>query len=113
MVLSIGADRVIDYTQEAFTKSGQRYDVVFDCIGNHSLATYRRVLNHQGVYIGAGGPGSRWLLGLVARPIAILVLSRFVSQDLAVFLAKPRHEDLIYIRDLIAGGRGAQVRERR
>ena len=112
MVRSIGADRVIDYTQEDFTKSGQRYDVVFDCIGNHSLATCRRVLNHQGVYIGAGGPGSRWLLGLVARPIAILVLSRFVSQDLAVFLAKPRHEDLTYIRDLMAAGRVTPVIDR-
>src|SRR5262249_38478990 len=112
MVQSIGADRVIDYTQEAFTKSGQRYDVVFDCIGNHSLAACRRVLNHQGVYIGVGGPGSRWLLGLVARPIAIVVLSRFVSQDLSVFLAKPRREDLTYVPDLMAAGRVTPVIDR-
>ena len=112
MVRSIGADRVIDYTQEDFTTGDRRYDIVFDCIGNHSLSACRRVLNHEGVYVGVGGPGSRWLLGLVARPIAILVLSRFVSQELAVFLAKPRKEDLIYIRDLMAAGRITPVIDR-
>jgi NADPH:quinone reductase-like Zn-dependent oxidoreductase len=104
LVRSIGADRVIDYTQESFTTGDRRYDIVFDCIGNHSLSACRRVLTHNGVYVGAGGPGSRWLLGLLARPIAILVVSRFVSQDLAVFLARPRHEDLTCIRDFMAAG---------
>ena len=112
MVRSIGADRVIDYTREDFTKGDRRYDIVFDCVGNHSLSAVRRVLNREGVYVGVGGPGSRWLLGLVARPIAILVLSRFVSQELAVFLAKPRSEDLIYIRDLMAAGRITPVIDR-
>ena len=112
MVRSIGADRVIDYTQEDFTRGDRSYDIVFDCIGNHSLSACRRVLNHEGVYVGVGGPGSRWLLGLVARPIAILVLSRFVSQELAVFLAKPRKDDLIYIRDLMAAGRITPVIDR-
>jgi NADPH:quinone reductase-like Zn-dependent oxidoreductase len=112
MVGSIGADRVIDYTQEDFTQGGRRYDIVFDCIGNHSLSACRRVLTRKGVYIGAGGPGSRWLLGLLARPVAILVLSRFVSQDLAVFLAKPRQKDLLYIRDLMAAGRITPVIDR-
>jgi NADPH:quinone reductase-like Zn-dependent oxidoreductase len=111
-VRSIGADRVIDYAQEDFTSGDRRYDIVFDCIGNHSLSACRRVLNHEGVYVGVGGPVSRWLLGLAARPIAILVLSRFVSQELAVFLAKPRKEDLIYIRDLMAAGRITPVIDR-
>src|SRR5204863_592504 len=48
MVRSIGADRVIDYTQEDFTKSGQRYDLIFDLVANHSLLACRRVLNHKG-----------------------------------------------------------------
>jgi NADPH:quinone reductase-like Zn-dependent oxidoreductase len=104
LVRSIGADRVIDYTQEDFTTGERRYNVVFDCIGNHSLSACRRALTRTGVYVGVGGPGSRWLLGLVARPVAILVVSRFVSQDLAVFLAKPRREDLVCIRDLLAAG---------
>lgn len=55
MVRSIGADRVIDYTREDFTSSGQRYDIILDCIGNHSLSEYRRVLNPKGIYVGIGG----------------------------------------------------------
>ena len=112
MVRSIGADRVIDYAREDFTTGDRRYDIVFDCIGNHTLSACRRVLNHEGVYLGVGGPGSRWLLGLAARPIAMLVLSRFVSQELTVFIAKPRREDLNYIRDLMAAGRITPVIDR-
>ena len=55
MVRSIGADHVIDYTQEDFTKSGQRYDLIFDCVGNHSLSACRRVLNPKGICIMVGG----------------------------------------------------------
>ena len=51
MVRSIGADRVVDYTHEDFTKSGQRYDLFFDCIGNHSLSVCRRVLDDKGIYV--------------------------------------------------------------
>ena len=54
MVRSIGADCVIDYTQEDFTKRGQSYDLMLDCIGNHSLSACRRVLNPSGIYIPAG-----------------------------------------------------------
>src|SRR6267154_1536413 len=61
MVRSIGADRVIDYTREDFTKSGQRYDLFFDCVGNHSLFACMRVLNPGGICIVVGGPNGRWL----------------------------------------------------
>ena len=56
MVRSIGADQVIDYTQEDFTKSGQRYDLIFDCVGNHSLSACRRVLNPKGTLVMVGAP---------------------------------------------------------
>jgi NADPH:quinone reductase-like Zn-dependent oxidoreductase len=59
MVRSIGADRVIDYTREDFTKIGQGYDVILDSIGNHSLSACRRVLNPCGIYIVNGGPDGR------------------------------------------------------
>src|ERR1700733_273068 len=62
MVRSIGADQVIDYTQEDFTKSGQRYDLLFDAVGNHSLFACRRVLTPKGVLIMAGGEGGRWMV---------------------------------------------------
>ena len=67
LVRSAGADRVIDYTREDFTEGKRRYDVFFDLIGNHSVPSCRRVLTPAGTYIAAGGPGSRWLIGLIAR----------------------------------------------
>ena len=113
MVRSLGADRVIDYTREDFTKGGQRYDLLFDCIGNHSLSACRRVLNPRGIYVGVGGPGSRWLIGLLARPVKMLVLSRFVSQRLVTFLARPNKEDLTAIRELMATGKITPVIDKR
>ncbi len=57
MVRSIGAKQVIDYTREDFTKSGQRYDLILDCVGNHSLLAHRRALNPNGVCVVAGAKG--------------------------------------------------------
>src|SRR5580658_3072172 len=77
MVRSIGADRVVDYTQEDFTKSGQRYDLIFDSVGNHSLLACRRVLVPKGILIMVGAPSDARLIGLLARLIGALVLSLF------------------------------------
>ena len=112
MVRSIGADRVIDYTQEDFTKSGQRYDLFFDCVGNHSLLACRRVLNPKGIYILVGGPGGRWL-GPLARMLKTLVLSWFVSQKLVLFLAKPSKEDLIVMHEIMKAGKVTPVIDKR
>ena len=85
MVRSIGADQVIDYTQEDFTKSGQRYDLIFDCVGNHSLSACRRVLNPKGIL----RHGRRTERSVDDRSSGscdqALVLSRFVSQKLVGF----------------------------
>jgi NADPH:quinone reductase-like Zn-dependent oxidoreductase len=113
MVRSIGADHVIDYTRKDFTNCAQGYDLFFDCIGNHSLSASRRVINPQGIYLGVGGPGSRWILGLMARPIKILILSRFTSQKLIVFLARPNKEDLTLMRELMAAEKIRPVIDRR
>ncbi|MGD0793301.1 MAG: NAD(P)-dependent alcohol dehydrogenase [Terriglobales bacterium] len=115
MVRSIGADRVIDYTQEDFTKSGQRYDLFFDCVGNHSLLACRRVLNPKGIYIPVGGEGGRWMIGPLARSITARVLSRFVSQKLvAFFLARLSKEgDLTIMRDLMEAGKVTPVIDKR
>ena len=113
MVRSIGADRVIDYTQEDFTKNGQRYDVFFDCIGQHSLSTCRRVLNDKGIYVGAGGPSDRWMIGPIARLIKSFVVSRLGSQKLGGLLAKVNKEDLTILRELIQTGKVTPVIDRR
>ncbi len=104
MVRSIGADQVVDYSQEDFTKSGQRYDILLDCVGNHSLLSCRSVLTPQGICIMAGGSAGRWMIRAVARVVTALVLSQFVSQNLVMFLAKPNKKDLTIIRKLMAAG---------
>ena len=113
MVRSIGADRVIDYTQEDFTKSRQTYDLFFDCVGNHSLSACRRVLKPKGIYIMVGAPNNARLIGLLARLIGVLVLSRFVSQKLVTFLARLNKEDLTIVGELMATRKVTPVIDRR
>jgi NADPH:quinone reductase-like Zn-dependent oxidoreductase len=113
MVRSIGADQVIDYTQEDFTKSGRRYDLIFDCVVNHSLSACRRVLNPKGIYIMVGAPDSRWMIGLLARPIKALVLSPFVSQKFVMFIARSSKEDLTIMHELMKAGKVTPVIDKR
>ena len=109
MIRSIGADRAIDYTVEDFTKSSQRYDVILDCIGNHPLSACRRVLNPQGIYVQAGGPTSRWMLGVLARLVTMRVRSRFASQKTVMVGAKPTKEDLTTLHNLMKSGKVTPV----
>jgi NADPH:quinone reductase-like Zn-dependent oxidoreductase len=105
MVRSIGADHVIDYTREDFTKGGQCYDLIFDCVGNHSLSAYRHVLSPKGILIMAGELSGRGMTGIVARLVTALVLSWFASQKLVAFLARPNKEDLTIMHDLMKAGK--------
>jgi NADPH:quinone reductase-like Zn-dependent oxidoreductase len=113
MVRSIGADRVIDYTQEDFTKTGQRYDLILDCVGNHSLLTCRRFLTPKGIHVGVGGPSGPWMIGPLARAITGPVLSWFVSQKFLTFMVKSNKEDLTIMRELMATGKVTPVIDRR
>ena len=111
MVRAIGADQVIDYTREDFTKSGQRYDLILDCIGNRSLSAYRRVLNPKGKYIAVGGPDGRWL-GPLAPMLKALMLSPFVSQKLIMLISRVSKEDLTIISELMEAGKVTPVIDR-
>jgi NADPH:quinone reductase-like Zn-dependent oxidoreductase len=111
MVRSIGADRVIDYTVENFTQGGQRYDLIFDCMGNQPLGSCRRVLDRKGTYIVIGGPNGRWI-GPVAPFVKAMIVSPFVGQKLAGFSAKETAEDLRFIGGLIEGGKVMPVIDR-
>ena len=113
MVRSIGADRVIDYTLEDFTKSASRYDLFFDGVGNHSLSASRRVLNPKGIYIGAGGTTDNWTIGPLLRAVSSLVLSLFGDQKLLMLLAKPSKEDLAWMREHMESGEITPVIDRR
>lgn len=105
MVRSIGADHVIDYTKEDYTRTGQRYDLLVDIAGNRTLAECRRVLAPAGVLVGVGAPDNGRWLGPAARAMKIVLLSPVVSQRLTVFLAQQRRDDLAFLRDLIEAGK--------
>ena len=111
MVRSIGADRVIDYTQEDFTQRTERYDVILDCISNHSLLAYRRILNPHGRLIIVGGPSKFWIILILA--LKALVLSRFVSQKFGMFVAKSNKDDLAVLRELMETGKVTPVIDKR
>ena len=113
MVRSIGADHVIDYTREDFTKCGQRYDLIFDCVGNHSLSACRRVLEPKGILIIAGEMSGRGMFGILARVITALVQSRFMSQKAVTFLARPNKGDLLIMHSLMEAGKVKPVIDRR
>jgi NADPH:quinone reductase-like Zn-dependent oxidoreductase len=113
MVRSIGANQVIDYTQEDFTKSGQRFDLILDCVVNHSLSACRRVLYPKGRYVIVGAPNSRWMISLLARPLKALVLSRFVSQKFVMLIARLNREDLTVMRELMEAGKVTPIIDRR
>lgn len=103
LVRSLGADHVVDYTREDFTKSARRYDVILDLIGNHSLTECRRALSRTGTLVLSSGTGGR-VLGPMGRILRALALSPFISQNLRTFTATPGQAALDELRDLIEAG---------
>ena len=111
MVRSIGADRVIDYSREDFTKGAEQYDLIFDLAANHSLLACRRVLGSNGIYVLVGGPKNVWTF--MSRALKGLVLSRLVSQNFITFIARVRSEDLSILGELIATSKVTPIIDRR
>jgi NADPH:quinone reductase-like Zn-dependent oxidoreductase len=103
MIRSMGADRVIDYTQADFTQSGERYDIILDCIGNRSLSACRRVLNSKGIIVLVGAPDRA--TGIVARVIGALVWSLFGTKKMVFFIARINKEDLTTVGEFMAAGK--------
>jgi NADPH:quinone reductase-like Zn-dependent oxidoreductase len=112
LVRSIGADAVIDYTKDNFTERPERYDLIIDNVGNHSLFAFRRILEPDGKYIMVGGPSGRWIDPL-PRVVRAMVISSVVSQDMHMFISELRQPDLIVLRDLMAAGKVTPVIDRR
>jgi NADPH:quinone reductase-like Zn-dependent oxidoreductase len=112
LVRSIGADRVVDYTQEDVVESGQKYDLIFQLAGTRSPSDLRRALTPTGALVLSSGDSSGRWLGPVSRILKAIVLSRFVKQRLSPFLAKSNTEDLETLRELIEAGRVTPVIER-
>jgi NADPH:quinone reductase-like Zn-dependent oxidoreductase len=102
-VRSLGADLVIDYTGENFASGEVRYDVIFDLVGNRSLAECRRALTRRGTLVLASGNGGR-VLGPIRRMLAAMLLSMFVTQNLRPLSAVASGRDLEVLRELIEAG---------
>jgi NADPH:quinone reductase-like Zn-dependent oxidoreductase len=113
LVRSIGADHVIDYTKQDFTNGTERYDLILDCVGNHSFSEYCRVLNPKGKIVGAGGKTDNWMLEPIGRMISTAVQSLFVSQKQLSIFAKMNQADLLAMNELIASGKVKPVIDRR
>lgn len=112
MVRSIGADHVIDYTQEDYTESGKQYDLIVDMVGNHSLQENRRALAPAGKLVMVGGPKGDWLAPMI-RPLKAMMLSPFLEQELVMILATLRSDDLAILGELMQTGDVTPVIDRR
>jgi NADPH:quinone reductase-like Zn-dependent oxidoreductase len=112
LVRSIGADHVIDYTQEDFADGRNRYDVILDIAGNRSLSHLRRALAPEGTLVIVGGEGGGRWLGGNDRQLRAQVLSPFVRQKLGTFISKERKEDLEELRELLEAGKVIPVLDR-
>jgi 2-desacetyl-2-hydroxyethyl bacteriochlorophyllide A dehydrogenase len=106
---SIGADHVIDYTQEDFTRSGLRYDLILGANAHHSVFDYKRALNPNGIFVMAGGGLARILQAALLGPL----LSRLGRKKMRFFIARVNAKDLVFLKDLMEAGNLVPVIDRR
>src|ERR1051326_3805560 len=114
LVKSLGADHVIDYTKEDFTKGAERYDVMLDNVGNHSLSECRGILTPNGKYvlIGGGGANEQGFLGGLGKALWAMVFSKFVNQQMGMMMADANGKDLTILADMMESGKLKPVIDR-
>ncbi len=114
LVKSLGADHVIDYTKEDFTKSAERYDVMLDNVGNRTLSECKSVLTPKGKYvlIGGGGASEQGLLGGLGKALWAMLFSKFVNQQMGMMMADPSQKDLTILGDMMQSGKLKAVIDR-
>jgi NADPH:quinone reductase-like Zn-dependent oxidoreductase len=111
MVRSIGADHVIDYTKEDFSKTGQRFDLIYDAVGNRSVSAYRRALKPQGRCVIAG---FTTMLRLFEHMAVGGLVSRIGNRKIGMMgVAKPNQPDLLFVKELLEAGKVVPVIDRR
>ncbi len=109
MVRSIGADQVIDYTQEDFTQNEQRYDLILAAGGYRSIFDYKRALSPEGIYVCAGGSFAQYFQAMLLGPL----ISMMGSKKLGSVMAKPNQRDLGFLIELFEAGKVVPVIDRR
>jgi NADPH:quinone reductase-like Zn-dependent oxidoreductase len=107
--LSLGADHVIDYTNEDFTKSDQRYDLIFAANGYHSLSDYKRALTPKGIYVMAGGSKAQIFQAMLLGPL----MSIFGGRKIGGVSSIPNQADLVFVRGLLEAGKIKPVIDKR
>ena len=110
-----GADQVVDYTKEDFTKGTERYDVILDNVGvGHSLSEYRQVLTPKGKYvqIGGGGVQDQGFLGALATALWAPIYSKFAKHDMGMMMADANQKDLTILGDMMQSGKVKPVIDR-
>ena len=109
LMRSLGADHVIDYTKEDFTRSGQQYDRILAANGYHPISDYRRALSPDGTYVMTGGSGAQMLQSMTLGPI----MSMTGNKKLGYVSMKQNKEDLVFIKGLLEGGEIIPVIDRK
>lgn len=109
MARSIGADHVIDYTKEDFTKNGQGYDLILAANGYHSLSDYKRALSRKGIYVMAGGSGAQMFQAVLLGPW----MSKAGGKKMGALSAKANQNDLIFLKGLLESGKIKPIIDRR
>jgi len=108
----LGADRVIDYTKDDFTRSGERYDVIIDIAGSAPWGRMRRVLAPNGRLVIVGAQGGNRFIGPLGHIARMKLASLFASRKAVFFVAKFSHEDMEVMRGLLESGQMKAVVER-
>ncbi|MDP2883772.1 MAG: NAD(P)-dependent alcohol dehydrogenase [Ignavibacteria bacterium] len=107
LLKSLGADEVIDYTKEDFTKNGQMYDVVIDAVGKSSFFRCKKMLNIGGIYFSTG-------LGFLSQNIFLALLTPFIGDKKVMFpIPKDSKKDIVFLKELIEAGKYKAVIDRR
>ncbi len=105
----IGADHVIDYTQEDFTRNGQRYELILAVNGYHPISAYRRALTPKGIYVMAGGSTAQIFQAMLLGPW----MSKNENKKMGGLSAKPNQKDLAFMKGLLEAGQVVPVIDRR
>jgi len=109
MVRKLGADHVIDYTQEDFTKNGERYDLILAANGFHPIFDYKRALRPKGVYVMSGGSGTQMFQAMLLGPFISMTGSKIMRS----VSSKPNKKDLVFMKELLEAGKVVPVIDRR